>query len=97
MAGKTAYDTFLIKQLTAAAYSGMQDYTNAAKATEALLGTGQETDAQNTKLVKDVATFYYQAKNYAKFNEFAARYLKDSGGSDPDVQVIVAEAQGCAR
>ncbi len=88
--GKTAYENFVIAELQTAAYVGTQDYTNAAKAMEAALDSGEAPAASKQQRAKNIANTYFAAKNMAKFNEASAKYQKDFG-ADIDLQLLAAQ------
>jgi tetratricopeptide (TPR) repeat protein len=88
---RTPYENYVIDELKAAVYNGLQDFSKAAEAEEAALATGQVPESQATGKLKDIAQFYFAASNYPKFLDYAARYQKDAGTS-PDMEMLMAQA-----
>ena len=83
--GKTAYETFVISQLSYAAYNGTQQYGLAAAAAAAMVESPETPANQKQVLAKGVAQNYFLAKNYPKFSEESASYQKQYG-ADLDLQ-----------
>jgi hypothetical protein len=64
----------------------------AAKAYEAIAGTGKVNAATKLGMVKSIAEGYYRAKDYPKAVEWAQRYERD-GGSSAQMQTLLIQAQ----
>ena len=63
---KTAHETYLIERMRIAAASGAGDMATAAKAYEALSGSGKVSAADKLRMVESIAGGYYRAKDYAE-------------------------------
>jgi tetratricopeptide (TPR) repeat protein len=90
-AGKTPYDQYLIDQMMWFAYIKTNDLTDAAKYMEAQLDSGLTPQAEQPKLVKDLATINYQNKNYDKAIDFGNRAIK-GGFADDQIKTIVGQS-----
>src|SRR5579864_4708234 len=64
--GKTPADQYIIDQMLSFSYIKTQQYAEAAKAMEAKLDSGLTPQAEQSTLVKQLATINYQIKNYDK-------------------------------
>ncbi|MDE1149494.1 MAG: hypothetical protein PW843_23310 [Azospirillaceae bacterium] len=74
-------ETLNIENLRGAAYSGLDDPANLAKALEATIATGLLSEADVVKRDLLIAESYYRVKAYPKFSAAADKYYKD-GGTD---------------
>lgn len=91
VAGKTPYETLMVNQVLAAIYAQKKDFANAVKAMEAQVASGEMTAEEQKKMSKQVATSYYQLKNYPKTIEIAGAYAK-SEPTDTDMLVLIAQS-----
>ena len=91
MAGKTPGDQYLIDQMLWFAYVKTNNLPEAAKYMEAQLDSGLTPQAEQPKLVKDLATVNYQAKNYDKAIDFGNRAIK-GGYADDQIKTIVGQS-----
>ncbi len=89
---KTASETYLIERMRIAAASGAGDMAAAAKAYDALSGSGKISPADKLRLVESIAGGYYRNKEYPKAVEWAQRYVRD-GGNSPQMQTLLIQAQ----
>ncbi len=92
VAGKSPYETLMVNQVLAAIYAQKKDFANAVKAMDAQVATGEMSPEEAKKMQKQVATSYYQLKNYPKTIEVATAYTKVDP-SDTDMLVLIAQSQ----
>ncbi len=77
--GKTAAETTMIERMRLAAASGAGDADTAARAFDALGGSVAGPD--RLRMIESIAGSYYRAKDYAKAQQWYARYFKEGGTS----------------
>lgn len=107
VAGKSAYEQFVINDMKASLYSRLGDYGNAARAYEAVVASGQISGAALGARQRAVVSMYYQAGysafthgNYAAAtaNANKAIQLQQSAGRRPDEAslqlLMVAQQKG---
>ena len=89
-AGKTAYDTFIINELTAFCALSSNDIATATRAYEANISSPFAADkvAQRTR---DLAKIYFNARDYKKTVE-VGRDAIAKGYGDPDTYLVVAQS-----
>ena len=89
-AGKTAYDTFIINELTAFCALSSNDVAKATRAYEANISSPFAADkvAQRTR---DLAKIYFNARDYKKTVE-VGRDAIAKGYGDPDTYLVVAQS-----
>lgn len=89
-AGKTAYDSFIINELTAFCALSSNDIATATRAYEVNLASPFAAGnlAQRTR---DLAKIYFNARNYAKTVEIGRGAIK-SGYADQDTYLVVSQA-----
>ena len=89
-AGKTAYDTFIINELTAFCALSSNDVATATRAYEANISSPFAADkvAQRTR---DLAKIYFNARDYKKTVE-VGRDAIAKGYGDPDTYLVVAQS-----
>lgn len=92
VAGKSPYETLMVNQVLAAIYAQKKDFANAVKAMEAQVASGELSPEEAKKMQKQVATSYYQLKNYPKTIEIASAYVKNDP-NDTDMLVLIAQSQ----
>jgi tetratricopeptide (TPR) repeat protein len=86
---KTPYDQFKIYEITAYMYAQQQKYTEVAGIYEKYLETPQYIPAeQASKLPKVIGQLYFNAKNYAKAEDYTRRWLKDNPGDTESWQLL---------
>jgi tetratricopeptide (TPR) repeat protein len=91
MSGKTPGDQYLIDQMLWFAYVKTNNLAEAARYMEAQLDSGLTPQAEQPKLIKDLATINYQNKNYDKAIVFGNRAI--SGGyADEQIKTIVGQS-----
>ena len=74
--GKTAAETTMIERMRLAAASGAGDADTAARAFDAL---GGSAGPDRLRMIESIAGSYYRAKEYAKAQQWYARYFKEGG------------------
>ena len=89
---KTASETYLIERMRIAAAFGAGDMAAAAKAYDAISGSGKISPADKLRMVESIAGGYYRNKEYAKAVEWAQRYTRD-GGNSAQMQTLLIQAQ----
>ena len=89
-AGKTAYDSFIINELTAFCALSSNDVATATAAMQTNLSSPFAADkvAQRTR---DLAKVHFNARNYAKTIEIGRGAIK-SGYADADTFLVVAQS-----
>ncbi len=87
----TPYDTHLINELSLYAYAKTKDYPNAAKAMEATIGDGFTPATMEHLRIQDIASIYYQLKDYGKAAEFGERAVKGGFATD-NTKTVVSQA-----
>ena len=88
---KTPGDQYFIDQMLWFSYIKTQNYPEAAKYMEAQLDSGLTPQAEQPKLVMDLATINYQIKNYDKAIDFGNRAIK-GGYADDKIRTIVGQS-----
>ena len=77
--GKTAAESTMVERMRLAAASGAGDADTAARAFEAVSGSVAGPD--KLRMIESIAGSYYRAKEYAKAQQWYARYFKEGGTS----------------
>ena len=77
--GKTAAESTMVERMRLAAASGAGDADTAARAFEAVSGGVAGPD--KLRMIESIAGSYYRAKEYAKAQQWYARYFKEGGTS----------------
>jgi hypothetical protein len=77
--GKTAAETTLIERMRLAAASGAGDADTAAHSFDAV--SASVAPADRLRMIESIAGTYYRAKDYAKAQQWYARYFKEGGTS----------------
>jgi len=90
-AGKTAFETYTIQRTRGSIAAAAGEHETAAKAFEAVVASGRNSGAEQLKMVQAVAGLYYQARDYAKAAQWAARFHKE-GGSDPAMRTLLVQS-----
>lgn len=91
MPNKTPGDQYYIDQMLWFAYIKTSNYPEAAKYMEAQLDSGITPQAEQPKLIMDLATINYQIKNYDKAVDFGTRAIK-GGFADDKIRTIVGQS-----
>lgn len=89
VAGKTANETYLIERVRAAAASSAADYDTAARAFEALIGSGKLSAAEKSQFSEGLVGIYMRAKDYDKANAAIERQLKER--DDPKLRAYLIQ------
>ncbi|HEY7378604.1 MAG TPA: tetratricopeptide repeat protein [Steroidobacteraceae bacterium] len=88
---KSAYEQYAINDLMAYALFNTRDKAGAAKYYEANLNSSQVPPAQVPARVKQLATLYFDLKNYPKAIEYGSRWAKNSP-DESDAYLLVAQS-----
>lgn len=88
---RTPFENLTIQRTRGSIASAAGEYAVAARAFEAVIGTGRVAGAEQLKLVQAVGGLYYQAKDYPKAAQWAERYLKE-GGTDAGMRTVLVQA-----
>jgi tetratricopeptide (TPR) repeat protein len=88
---KTEYDTFTTNQLYLFLYLHSNDYANAEKTLEALVGSQYLDKADLAARIRTLAQINYQLKDYDKAIQYADRAIKE-GSANEDVYTIQAQS-----
>jgi hypothetical protein len=91
VAGRTAYENYIIQRTRGSIAAAAGEYETAARAFEAVITSGRASPAEQLKMVQAIAGLYYQAKDYPKAAQWAARYQKE-GGSDPAMRTLLVQS-----
>ncbi|MEY3605783.1 MAG: hypothetical protein RIQ49_2815, partial [Pseudomonadota bacterium] len=73
---RNAYENYILERMRGAAASLAGDADTAAKAFDAVIGSGRVAAADKHKIIEAVAGNFYRVKNYIKAAEWCARYFK---------------------
>ncbi len=93
VAGKTAYEQYLINEAYGFAYLKQRNYAAAAKAYEKSLNSSAMPAAKVNDRVKQLAQLNFQApRDLKNVIEYANRYLKAVNGQDAGVQAMLGQA-----
>jgi tetratricopeptide (TPR) repeat protein len=87
--GKSSEEQFKINEAFCNVYTRKGEWGSAGAACEKGLNSGQLSGAAASQRVKSLASIYLSGGNRAKALEYANRYLKSTGGSDPDMQGLI--------
>jgi tetratricopeptide (TPR) repeat protein len=91
IAGKTAYDTYVMNQLMGFALVRSNKYAEAATVMEAQLGSSIPTASEKTQINKQLLGIYFNLKNYPKVIELG-QTLVNSGAADATTYNVIAQA-----
>lgn len=93
VAGKTAYEQYLINEAYGFVYLKQRKYSAAAAAYEKSLNSSAMPANQVNGRLKQLAQLNFQSpQNLKKVIEYADRYLKAVGGQDAGVQAMLGQA-----
>ena len=92
ISGKTPYESFIIERMRGAAAAGAGESDTAVKAFEAVIASGRLPAAEALKLMEALASTAYRAKDYAKAQNWAQRYLRE-GGTNAQMRTLLAQTQ----
>lgn len=100
---RNAYENYIIERMRGAAASLTGDADTAAKAFDAVIGSGRVVGADKYKIIEAVAGNFYRAKSYNKAAEWCARYFKE-GGPEGNMRLLwvqsmymAGDLEGAAR
>src|ERR1700690_882660 len=85
---KSPYDNYLISAWLMAAYSGLNDVTDALPNIEEFANSQYTPAAQRPKLYAELTGLYYNQKNYPKAEQYALEAIKDGDTSDDTVRTL---------
>jgi hypothetical protein len=85
--GKTANETTLIERMRLAAASGAGDTDTAARSFDAISSSVGGPD--KLRMIESIAGSYYRAKEYAKAQQWYARYFKEGGTSSANRTLMI--------
>ena len=85
--GKSGAETTMVERMRLAAASGAGDADTAAKAFDAI--GGGMSGAEKLRTIESIAGSYYRGKEYAKAQQWYARYFKEGGTSSANRTLMV--------
>jgi outer membrane protein assembly factor BamD (BamD/ComL family) len=91
VAGKSAYESYLIARVKGQAAASAGEPAVAAEAFEAALASPAMPAAERPLLLAGLAGQYYSAKSYGKAAEACDRYFKE-GGNDPAMHTLQVQS-----
>ncbi|MFZ2651720.1 MAG: hypothetical protein WA210_16605 [Burkholderiaceae bacterium] len=89
---KTANESLLVERMRIAAASGAGDADTAARAFEAISGSGKLAAAEKIRMIESLAATYYRAKDYPKAMLWSQRYIKE-GGTNASIRTLLIQSQ----
>jgi hypothetical protein len=87
VSGKTSAETTLVERMRLAAASGAGDADTAAKSFDALAGGMSAAD--KLRSIESIAGSYYRNKEYAKAQQWYARYFREGGTSSANRTLMI--------
>lgn len=84
VAGKNAYETYMIERMRMSAASGAGDTQAAVRASEAVLSSGRLSGNEKLTVIAGLVGTYYRAHDFANTGTWVNRYIKE-GGTDPKI------------
>jgi len=87
VSGKSGAETTMVERMRLAAASGAGDADTAARSFDAL--SGSMGGAEKLRTIESIAGSYYRAKEYAKAQQWYARYFKEGGTSSANRTLMV--------
>ena len=85
--GKSASENLMVERMRLAAASGAGDADTAAKAFETV--GASVGGADKLRMIESIAGSYYRAKDYAKAQQWYARYFKEGGTSSANRTLMI--------
>lgn len=82
VAGRTAYETYLLERMRFLAHAGLRDAPGTLKALEAALATGQAEAELRPALLDQASNAAYALKDYAKAAALAREAIEAGAGAD---------------
>jgi hypothetical protein len=89
---RNANETYMIERMRIAAASGAGDADTAARAFEALSGSGRVSGPDKLRMIESIASTYYRSQQYAKSMQWSQRYLRE-GGTSPAIRTMLIQSQ----
>ncbi len=89
---KSADDTYIINTFQLKAYAGKNDMADAIPVLETLAQSKYTTPEQKKAYLKNIASYYYQQKDYNKALEMANEAVR-AGANDNETMGLVARSQ----
>ena len=89
---RNANESFLIERMRLAAASGAGDADTAARAFEAISGSGRIAGADKLRMIESIAGAYYRSQQYAKSMQWSQRYFRE-GGNSPAIRTMLIQSQ----
>ncbi|MDR3438366.1 hypothetical protein [Telmatospirillum sp.] len=91
VSGRTPYEDSVIAQLRLMAALGAEEMPTAAKAFEALSGSGTLPAASKLQFTLGIASGYFRSKDYANAATWTNRYLS-AGGTDAQGKLLLVQS-----
>jgi tetratricopeptide (TPR) repeat protein len=91
VAGKTAYESFLVQEMRGSVANAAGDLDTAVRSFEAVIASGRVSGREQLQLVQAVAVDYYKLKNYGKAAQWSQRYFKD-GGTEGSMRTVLLQS-----
>jgi tetratricopeptide (TPR) repeat protein len=91
VAGKNAYDDFVINQMLSFAYLKTNNFAEAEKVLEPMLNSEFVPKSEMPTRIKQLLTINYQLKNYDKVIQYGDTAIK-GGYGDEEIQTLVGQA-----
>ncbi|MEO6362847.1 MAG: hypothetical protein ABIO71_06435 [Caldimonas sp.] len=85
-------ESYLVERMRMAAASGAGDAETAARAFEAIGGSGKIAAADKLRMIESIAGSYYRAQQYAKSMQWSQRYFRE-GGSSGAIRTMLIQSQ----
>jgi hypothetical protein len=85
--GKSASENLMVERMRLAAASGAGDADTAAKAFETVGASAG--GAEKLRMIESIAGSYYRAKEYAKAQQWYARYFREGGTSSANRTLMI--------
>lgn len=86
---KTAYETYMIERVRAAAASSAGDYDTAARSFENLIGSGRLSAAESARFSEGLVGIYMRAREFGKANAAINKAL--AKGNDPKLRAYLIQ------
>ena len=91
VAGKTAFEAYLIERLRAPAAIQAGDKDAANKSVEIVLASGRLSATERQKMQEAMAGMYYRANDYAQAVAWAQRYSRE-GAASPQMRTLLIQS-----
>ena len=90
IAGKTAYESYVIESTRGSYAMALGDKDTAVKAYEAVVSSGRLGGAQKLAVYEALGDTYYSMNNLPKASAWLGRYLAE-GGDDPKIKALMTQ------